>query len=155
MIYERLVLMRDLLAADGSIYVHCDTRVNAYTRLAMDEVFGSEGFNSMIVWKRRSGVVQKTNQYGITTDFIFLYNKTNQFNFNPQFTTIDTEDYIKERYTYRESDGRVYKLGDLSNPANRPTLKYEYKGFSPPDKGWAVSRQKMEQMDQEGRLHFP
>ncbi len=155
MIYERLVLMRDLLAEDGSIYVHCDTRVNAYTRLVMEEVFGTERFNSMIVWKRRSGVVQKTNQYGITTDFIFFYNKTNKFNFEPQFTTEGTEDYIKERYTYREPDGRIYKLGDLSNPANRPTLKYEYKGFQPPEKGWAVSRQRMEQMDREGRLHFP
>jgi len=155
MIYERLILMRDLLAENGSIYVHCDTRVNAYTRLVMDEVFGPERFNSMIVWKRRSGVVQKTNQYGITTDFIFFYNKTNKFNFEPQFTTQGTEDYIKERYTYREASGRIYKLGDLSNPAYRPTLKYEYKGFPPPEKGWAVSLQRMEQMDREGRLHFP
>ena len=40
MIYERLSLMRDLLAVDGSIYVHCDWRVNSYIRLAMDEFFG-------------------------------------------------------------------------------------------------------------------
>ena len=40
MIYERLVLMRDLLAEVGSIYVHCDWRVNSYIRLVMDEVFG-------------------------------------------------------------------------------------------------------------------
>ena len=44
MIYERLVLMRDLLAEDGSIYVHCDWRVNSYIRLVMDEVFGSDNF---------------------------------------------------------------------------------------------------------------
>src|SRR5471030_915219 len=42
MIYERLSLMRDLLAEDGSIYVHCDWRVNAFVRLAMDEIFGQE-----------------------------------------------------------------------------------------------------------------
>ncbi|GAB6264970.1 MAG: hypothetical protein STSR0001_04140 [Methanothrix sp.] len=41
MIYERLVLMRDLLAEDGSIYVHCDWRVSGYIRLIMDEVFGA------------------------------------------------------------------------------------------------------------------
>ena len=41
MIYERLVLMRDLLAEDGSIYVHCDWRVNSYIRLVLDEVFGT------------------------------------------------------------------------------------------------------------------
>ena len=40
MIYERLVLMRDLLAEDGSIYVHCDWRLNAFIRLTLNEVFG-------------------------------------------------------------------------------------------------------------------
>lgn len=40
MIYERLVLMRDLLAEDGSIYVHCDWRVNSYIRLVLDDIFG-------------------------------------------------------------------------------------------------------------------
>ena len=40
MIYERLVLMRDLLAEDGSIYVHCDWRVSGFIRLVLDEVFG-------------------------------------------------------------------------------------------------------------------
>src|SRR5271165_559028 len=49
MIYERLVLMRDLLAEDGSIYVHCDWRVNAYLRLALDEVFGKHRFCNEIV----------------------------------------------------------------------------------------------------------
>lgn len=50
MIYERLVLMRDLLAEDGSIYVHCDWRVNSLIRMVMDEVFGSQRFNNDIVW---------------------------------------------------------------------------------------------------------
>jgi adenine-specific DNA-methyltransferase len=52
MIYERLVLMRDLLAEDGSIYVHCDWRVNGYIRLVMDEVFGATNFGNAISWKR-------------------------------------------------------------------------------------------------------
>src|SRR5438034_5206888 len=52
MIYERLVLMRDLLAEDGSIYVHCDGRVNGLIRLALDEVFGSESFRNDLVWQR-------------------------------------------------------------------------------------------------------
>jgi DNA modification methylase len=50
MIYERLVLMRDLLAEDGSIYVHCDWRVNSLIRLVLDEVFGNQRFNNDIVW---------------------------------------------------------------------------------------------------------
>ena len=48
MIYERLILMRDLLADDGSIYVHCDWRVNSYLRLALDEILGKENFRNEI-----------------------------------------------------------------------------------------------------------
>jgi DNA modification methylase len=50
MIYERLVLMHDLLTEDGSIYVHCDWRVNSLIRLVLDEVFGNQRFNNDIVW---------------------------------------------------------------------------------------------------------
>ncbi len=54
MIYERLVLMRDLLAENGSIYVHCDWRVNAFIRLTMNEVFGVNRFVSEIIWKKNN-----------------------------------------------------------------------------------------------------
>jgi len=50
MIYERLVLMRDLLAEDGSIYVHCDWRVNAYIRNVMDEIFGRDCLLNTLIW---------------------------------------------------------------------------------------------------------
>jgi len=50
MLHERLVLMRDLLAEDGSIYVHCDWRVNSLIRLVLDEVFGNQRFNNDIIW---------------------------------------------------------------------------------------------------------
>jgi adenine specific DNA methylase Mod len=60
MIYERLVLIRDLLADDGSVYVHCDWRVSAYLRLVMEDVFGKDNFRNQVIWKRtgaRSGTV--------------------------------------------------------------------------------------------------
>jgi len=50
MIYERLVLMRDLLAEDGSIYVHCDWRVTGYIRLVLDEVFGKDNIRNELIW---------------------------------------------------------------------------------------------------------
>ena len=50
MIYERLVLMRDLLAEDGNIYVHCDWRLVGFLRLVLDEIFGPSGFVNEIIW---------------------------------------------------------------------------------------------------------
>ena len=52
MIYERLKLMHDLLAEDGSIYVHCDWRVSSYMRLVLNEIFGLDNFIAEIIWKK-------------------------------------------------------------------------------------------------------
>jgi len=75
MIYERLVLMRDLLADDGSIYVHCDWRVSGYLRLILDEVFGKENFVNEIIWSYRTGGMPEASGYGRKHDDLFFYKK--------------------------------------------------------------------------------
>jgi site-specific DNA-methyltransferase (adenine-specific) len=54
-----------------------------------------------------------------------------------------------------DESGRKFQPDNLTNPAYRPNLIYEYKGYKPPTNGWAISREKMEQWDKEGRLYFP
>ena len=82
MIYERLTLMKDLLAEDGSIYVHCDWRVNSHIRLVMDEIFGKDNFRNEIIWKKYSGVKNQASKKLTTqTDSIFWYSKNNNFIF--------------------------------------------------------------------------
>ena len=77
MIYERLILMRDLLAEDGSIYVHCDWRLAAFVRLAMDEVFGPDCFQNEIIWRKGSffGPSNKLRQFPKNHDSLFYYSK--------------------------------------------------------------------------------
>ncbi len=82
MIYERLILMRDLLAEDGSIYVHCDWRVNSYIRLALAEVFGNAQFRSEITWVRSTnpkGSQYASTHYDVFTDTIFFCNRPAEF----------------------------------------------------------------------------
>ena len=153
MIYERLVLMRDLLAEDASIYVHCDWRVNSLIRLALDEVFGSDNFVNELIWKRRTGYMGTYNKFGSITDTILCFSKGGKYTFEEQVIPNDPE-YL-ERFKYKDKKGRFYRLADLSSPNLRPNLKYEYKGCPPPPNGWAVSLEKMKQMDSEGRLEFP
>ena len=81
MLYERLVLMRDLLADDGSIYVHCDWRVNSYIRLILDEVFGKENFRNQVAWCYRGGGNEKNN-YKNKHDTILFYTKGTRNIFN-------------------------------------------------------------------------
>tara|TARA_Y100001968_G_scaffold277534_1_gene272417 strand:+ start:479 stop:2731 length:2253 start_codon:yes stop_codon:yes gene_type:complete len=158
MIYERLKLMKDLLADDGSIFVHCDWRLNSSIRKLMDEIFGEEKFCNEIIWKRKTGsssqIGTKTKRFGHSTDSIFYYKKSEDNIFNPQYGEQDPN-YIKNLYRHKDPDGRIYQSADLANPAFRPTLKYEYKGYQPPKNGWAVSLEKMKAFDDEGRLIFP
>ncbi len=77
MIYERIVLMRDLLVEDGSIYVHCDWRVNGFIRLVLDEIFGKENFINEIIWCYRDlGGGRNTDFYKRKHDTIFWYSKS-------------------------------------------------------------------------------
>jgi len=105
MIYERLILMRDLLAEDGSIYVHCDWRVNSFIRLVLDEVFAATNFLNQISWKRTpfaGSSKARANKYPINTDTIFLYTKSPRYIFNQQFTEHSAE-YI-ERFKNPDND---------------------------------------------------
>ncbi|MBI3757683.1 MAG: site-specific DNA-methyltransferase [Deltaproteobacteria bacterium] len=123
MIYERLILMRDLLAEDGSIYVHCDWRVNTFIRAVMDEVFGRELYKGEIIWKKDAvgkGAKKQASHWPKTFDSIFLYGK----NENAYFQSLSGEITDKQlnEFRYKDPDGRQFKrttLGDYSQESIR------------------------------------
>ncbi|MBW8036064.1 MAG: site-specific DNA-methyltransferase [Planctomycetes bacterium] len=96
MIYERLVLMRDLLAEDGSIYVHCDWRVNSYIRLAMDEVFGKNCLVNELVWHYKTFQGQAHRYFAKKHDNLYLYSKSGSYTYQEQFDT-EFEDTIDSK----------------------------------------------------------
>ena len=81
MIYERLLLMHDLLSADGSIYVHCDWRMNSLIRLSLDEVFGKKMHRNEIVWCYKSGGAGDSG-FSKKHDTVYSYSKTEKPIFN-------------------------------------------------------------------------
>ena len=106
MIYERLVLMKDLLANDGSIFVHCDWRVNSYIRLVLDEIFGKRNQVNEIIWHYKTFQGQSHRYFAKKHDTIFYYAKSKDFTYNEQFgtefeDTIDSKrwaSYINEKH---------------------------------------------------------
>lgn len=108
MIYERLSLMRDLLADDGSIYVHCDWRLNAPLRLIMDEVL-NQNFQREIIWSfdTKSGYKTIVNNWIRSHETIHYYTKGSYTVFNKQFSTY-TDGYLS-RFKNTDSDGRKYR----------------------------------------------
>lgn len=141
MIYERLSLMKDLMADDGSIYVHCDYHVSAYLKLVLDEVFGNDNFGNEIIWKRSNPKSNITNKFAQTTDTIYRYYKTENFIYNQMYSTHD-EEYVESAYKYTDDKGQYRLLPLLSPNINRPNLDYEFLGVR---RVWRWSRNRMEE----------
>lgn len=160
MMANRLVELHRVLKSTGSLYLHCDMTVSHYLKIVLDTVFGVKNFRNEIVWKRKTGrgeTNRKSIRFGNSTDFILFYCKSDnnifhaQFNFEAQ----GYKGYIEKFYRHIDENRRRFRIADLSSPNPRPNLMYEYKGYKPPTKGWAISKAKMEQWDKEGRLYFP
>ncbi|MDI6687836.1 MAG: site-specific DNA-methyltransferase [Desulfobacterales bacterium] len=157
MIYERLVLMRDLLAEDGSIYVHCDWRVNSLLRLVINEIFGEQHFVNEIIWRRKQAQAWSSDQFGVTNDTLLFYSKSINRTFNPIYSKNDdnTKKYIRERFKFDDGDGRKYMKSPLVNPLLRPNLQYEFRGIAHPKTGWLYKKERMEEMYQNNELVMP
>lgn len=157
MIYERLILMRDLLAEDGSIYVHCDWRLTSYLRQVIEEIFGAKNYRNEIIWKRKGGSANPQNNMGVSIDTIHLAAKSEQTKVMSQYTR-DSEEakkYIEERFKSK-FDGRRYMLAPIERNAAlgiRENLIYEYKGYTP-RLGWMMSKEKLLEFDNTNRLHW-
>jgi DNA modification methylase len=75
---DTLVLLRDLLAEDGALFVHCDWRANGYLRVLLDELFGPSCFRNEIAWRRAPNLGRQaaSRQLGRTLDTVFVYSRT-------------------------------------------------------------------------------
>jgi adenine specific DNA methylase Mod len=115
MIYERLQLMRDLLANNGSIYVHCDWRMNGYIRLVLDEIFGKQNFNNALVWHYSGWNKKLTTSFERRHDTILFYKKEESPIFNSYFRPWESkEQYVRQRKqkVRKDDDQREYVLSD-------------------------------------------
>ena len=105
MIYERLILMRDLMHPEGSIYVHLDWRMNSFIRLAMDEVFGRENFRNQVVWDYSFRMMDLPSFYNRKHDTILFYARSDNSTFNMPKTEWTREDLMKSRKQAIHTDG--------------------------------------------------
>ncbi|MFM9926730.1 DNA methyltransferase [Variovorax sp. H27-G14] len=120
MIYERLILIRDLMSDDGSIYVHIGPQVSSMLKLVLDEVFGKDRFQNNIRWKRMSVSGFKGKQkLPFNHESIYLYTRSEKFTYNSQHTEYSAE--YKERFRYKDATGRLYRGDQNLGTATSPT----------------------------------
>lgn len=126
---RRLILLRELLADDGMIYVHLDYKKCHYIKAVLDEVFGEENFQNEIVWERTNAHNMPTKTFARAQDTIFLYSKSDVFRFN-KLRKAYGEAQLK-RFK-RDVDGRLYTGRDLTFSGENPKRQDEWRGSKPP-----------------------
>ena len=124
--YERLVLAKELLSQNGSLYVHIDWRKNAYIKLILDEIFGPDMFRNSIIWHYGGRMMHKVTQYNRKHDVILFYSKTSEYYFDLPKDEINFEEYAKSRHEkiHADNDGKRYLLVPDAN-MDRTIKQYE------------------------------
>lgn len=103
---ETLVALRDLLADDGALLLHCDWRAEGMLRLLLDDIFGADNFRNAIIWSYRSGGASRRESLARKHDTILLYAKTSRFAIRPQ----TERQYLRKPFmgSPRDAHGRHY-----------------------------------------------
>lgn len=109
--YERLLLMKELLSETGSIYVHLDWHVGHYVKLIMDEIFTRDKFLNEIVWSNESvsGFKSQAKKYIRGHDIIFVYAQSSNYIFNKEYLHKFSEATVR-RYDKTDESGKRYKI---------------------------------------------
>jgi hypothetical protein len=153
---RRLILVRELLTADGSLFLHLDTRKVHYIKVVLDEIFGEGNFRNEIVWKRTSAH-SGANRFGPVHDTLLFYTRSDTYVWNQEFAQYG-ERYLDEFYTHVDPDGRRWRRSDLTAAGiRRGETGLAWRGIDITAKGrhWAYPPSELEKMDAQGRIHWP
>ncbi len=150
---ECIQLLSELLAENGSIYIHLDWHIGHYAKVVLDEQFGNENMLNEIIWKR-SLPHNDPKKYGSIHDTILFYTRSSQYTFNQQFSGL-SEEYKESHYNQVDSSGRRYQLTSLAASGPGPARLFGDKLLAPP-KGnhWRYSQDKIDELMAQERIVF-
>jgi len=117
---KRLIFLREILAGDGSIYVHLDWKKGHYVKVLMDEIFGEQNFRNEIVWYYGERQLPTATKYNCKHETIFFYTRSGNYLFNMTYKPY-SEEYVKTFFNKIDKDGRRYQLTD----AGRGKIRYK------------------------------
>ena len=153
---KRLVLLRELLADDGSIYVHLDMNMSFHIKVIMDEIFGQKNFRNWITRKKCNPKNYTRKTYGNISDYILFYTKSDDYVWNRPYKEWTPELSAKEYQYVDEKTGRRYKKVPLHAPGVRNGATGQpWRGMNPPPgKHWQYKPEKLDGMDARGEIYW-
>jgi site-specific DNA-methyltransferase (adenine-specific)/adenine-specific DNA-methyltransferase len=147
---RRLILLREILADDGSIYVHLDFKKGHYLKAVLDEVFGEENFVNEITWLRSTAHNMRTKGWTRCNDTLLFYGKTDRFVFNEQFVGYSAQQLARFK---RDENGELYKGENLTFSGANKARQFTWRGTRPPaNRAWGADIDQLEQWWSEGRI---
>lgn len=153
MMATRLQELHRVLKPTGSLYLHCDPVASHYLKIVLDTIFDARNFRNEIIWQR-TNVHSDSKTWSNVSDTIFFYTKSATFTWNPIYLP-HTEEHVASKYRYRDTDGRVYMLDNMTSPNPRHNMMYEWRGHASPPNGWRYSKETMTELDAKGRIWYP
>ncbi len=152
----RLILLKELLSEEGSIYVHIDYKIGHYVKVMMDEIFGIENFRNDITRIKCNPKNFDRVGYGNIKDLILFYTKTSNPIWNEprqKYTKKDLERLFPkiDRHGRRYTTVPIHAPGETKNgKSNMP-----FKGITPPEgRHWRTDVDTLEQWDKEGLIEW-
>ena len=153
---RRLILIKELLAQDGSIYLHIGHQMVFHIKVLMDEIFGASNFRNLITRRKCSSKNYTKNQYPNLNDYILFYSKSKKYKFFPP-QIIPTQGWIEKEYPKIDTNtGRRFKLVPVHAPGTRKgETGMPWKGMKPPPgKHWQMKPSTLDELDQKGDIHW-
>jgi adenine-specific DNA-methyltransferase len=153
---ERLILIKELMSEQGSIYLHIDYKIGHYVKLMMDEVFGIENFRNDITRIKCNPKNFDRVGYGNIKDLILFYTKTQTPIWNEPRKKYSDKD-LKTLFSKKDKQGRRYTTVPIHAPGETENGKSNqpFKGVLPPiGRHWRTDVKTLEQWDEEGLIEW-
>ena len=153
---QRIIVLRELLADDGTMYLHLDSTMIFQAKLLMDEVFGEKQFLNLITRIKCNPKNQVRRGYGDVCDYLLFYSKGQNYVWNQPTLPWEEVAGAKEYNCIEESTGRRYKKVPCHLPGTRngqTGLPWRGK-LPPPGKHWVHSPVKLDEMDSRGEIYW-
>ncbi|EBG5256355.1 MULTISPECIES: site-specific DNA-methyltransferase [Enterobacteriaceae] len=151
---RRLILMREILDDDGTIYVHIGHQMLGELKCLLDEIFGRERFINLITRRKCSSKNSTKNNFANLNDYILCYSKGKKYIWNRPLKKPDAE-WLAKEYPKTDSKGQ-FKLVPIHAPGVRHgSTGGEWKGMlPPPGKHWQYTPEKLDILDASGDIHW-